>query len=79
MMQATVDRIIDGRDLEPPEPFVQTMEALDTLKPGQKLLLLLAREPFPLYRALELNGYIWQTNRLADGTVEILIWQRTDE
>ena len=78
MMQAKADRIIDGRDLEPPEPFVQTMEALDTLKPGQKLLLLLAREPFPLYRALELNGVFWKSERNGVGEFEILMWRDGD-
>ena len=76
MGEAKADQVIDGRYLEPPEPFIQTMEALDRIKPGQKVLLQLGREPFPLYRALELNGYSWQTERLEDGTVEVLIWQR---
>lgn len=67
-------RLVDGRHLEPPEPFVRTMEALDTIVPGQQVRLLLAREPFPLYRALELNGYTWRTEHLPDGDVEILIW-----
>ena len=40
------DRIVDGRGLEPPEPFVLTMEALDTIEPGQTVLLKLGREPF---------------------------------
>ena len=50
---------------------------LDTIKPGQKVLLIVGREPFPLYRALELNGFSWQTERLPDGSVEVLIWNRT--
>ena len=70
------DKWIDGRHLEPPEPFVQTMDALDTLAPGQKLRLRLVREPFPLYRALELNGVAWQTERTPDGEFEILMWHR---
>jgi tRNA 2-thiouridine synthesizing protein A len=78
MTQASADRVIDGRQMEPPEPFVQTMAALDSLKAGQKLLLVLAREPFPLYRALQLNGLAWLTARSADGDFEILIWHRTD-
>jgi uncharacterized protein (DUF2249 family) len=69
--------LIDGRYLEPPEPFVQTMEALDTLAPGQKLRLRLVREPFPLYRALELNGVEWRTERRPDGEFDILMWHRT--
>ena len=71
-----VARVVDGRDLEPPEPFVQTMDALDSITPGQKVMLILGREPHPLYRALDLNGYAWQTERKDDGTVEILIWHK---
>ena len=70
------DRIVDGRELEPPEPFVQTIEALDSITVGQKVMLLIGREPLPLYRALELNGYSWQTERAADGTFEILMWHK---
>jgi tRNA 2-thiouridine synthesizing protein A len=76
MNQARAERVIDGRSMEPPEPFVQTMEALDTITPGQKILLIVGREPIPLYRALELNGFSWQTERLQDGSVEVLIWHR---
>jgi hypothetical protein len=52
------------------------MEALDHLEPNRKLLVLLPREPFPLYRALELNGFSWQTEHQADGTVTVLIEHR---
>lgn len=76
MKQTPADRVIDARQMEPPEPFVQTMEALDTLQSGQKVLLLLGREPFPLYRALELNGFAWQTTHLPDGSVEVLMWHK---
>ena len=78
MSEIKADQVIDGRDLEPPEPFLLTMEALDAIQPGQTVLLLLSREPFPLYRALELNGYAWETSRLEDGTVEILIRHRPE-
>lgn len=76
-MQA--DRVIDARDLEPPEPFVRTMEALDEINPGEKVLLFLGREPFPLYRALELNGFSWKTTQAADGTVEVLMWHKPSQ
>ena len=71
---ADAERLIDGRDLEPPGPFVQTMAALDMLAPGQRLRLRLVREPFPLYRALELNGIAWQTERRPDGEFDIVMW-----
>ena len=77
MTQARADLVIDARNLEPPEPFVLTMEALDGIGADQKLLLLLSREPHPLYRALEINGFAWQTDRKPDGLVEILIWRKS--
>jgi hypothetical protein len=40
--------VLDARDLEPPEPMVRTMEALDKLARSEKLLVLLPREPYPL-------------------------------
>lgn len=67
--------VVDARYLEPPEPFVQTMDALDTLPEGEKLLLLLFREPHPLYKVLRLNGYAYSTELQADGCYEILIWK----
>lgn len=76
MTRAKADRIIDARNMEPPEPFVQTMEALDSIDCGQKVLLILGREPVPLYRALELNGYAWQTERTPEGTIEVLMWHK---
>jgi uncharacterized protein (DUF2249 family) len=73
MTKVTADIVIDARGLEPPEPMVRTMEALDRIGPSEKLLVLLPREPYPLYRALEINGFAWRTTCRSDGTVEVLI------
>jgi tRNA 2-thiouridine synthesizing protein A len=70
------DTVIDGRDMEPPEPFVRTMQALAASGPGQRVLLRLPREPFPLYQALASGGFAWQTERHADGLVEVLMWRK---
>ena len=77
MTQARANLVIDARNMEPPEPFVRTMEALDRIGVAEKLLLVLSREPHPLYRALEINGFAWQTDRKPDGLVEILIWRNS--
>jgi uncharacterized protein (DUF2249 family) len=76
MSQTPADKIIDGRDMEPPEPFVRTLEALDTLGPQEKLLLILTREPHPLYRALVKQGFTYATEVTLQGTIEILIWPK---
>lgn len=68
--------VIDARELEPPEPFERVMEALCDLAPGDDILLILNREPFPLYRVLERNGYAWETASFADGRFEIHIYEK---
>jgi uncharacterized protein (DUF2249 family) len=65
--------IIDGRDLQPPEPLELTLEALDRLEPGQELVLLLHCEPHPLYSILSRNGYSHTSEFRADGVNEIRI------
>ena len=67
--------VIDARDLEPPEPFERVMEAISVLEPGGQVMLILNREPFPLYRVLQLNGHQHKTTAFPDGRFEIVITQ----
>jgi uncharacterized protein (DUF2249 family) len=60
--------VIDARGLEPPRPFELVMEALCELKAGDSVRLILEREPFPLFRVLDRNGYRYKVNRSEDGT-----------
>ena len=71
----TAEILLDARDLEPPEPLERTLAALDELAPGQRLRLLLPREPYPLYAILERNGYQHETELHPDGYFAILIWR----
>lgn len=65
--------MIDGREMQPPEPLEKTLEALDTLPAGGELRLLLYCQPHPLFNILRMNGFVWQENIAGDGTHEILI------
>lgn len=65
---------LDTRELPPPEPLVQALEALDELPRGQSLRLLIAREPHPLYKSLRDSGHTWKTELQDDFSFEILIW-----
>ena len=65
--------LVDARDLEPPEPLEKVMQALDLLRPGQSIRLLLHREPFPLYPLLAEKGFRHDTRMEADGSYVILI------
>ncbi|MCB1917625.1 MAG: DUF2249 domain-containing protein [Rhodocyclaceae bacterium] len=52
-----------------------TLDALDELPEDGELVLLIHREPGPLYSYLVQNGYEYQTESLEDGTFRILIRQ----
>lgn len=68
--------LVDARYLEPPEPFVRVMEALDAFDRDATLdevRLLIFREPFPLYKVLDQHGYVRQTTLEPDGTYVIVI------
>ncbi|MCE9569168.1 MAG: DUF2249 domain-containing protein [Rhodocyclales bacterium] len=58
--------VIDGREMQPPEPMERTLEAL----------LLLYCQPQPLFNILGKNGYAWSEEVRADGTREIRIRKR---
>jgi len=65
--------VLDARYMEPPEPFIKTLDMLQALPEGERMLLLLFREPHPLYRVLQQDGFRYETRLQDDGTFEILI------
>jgi uncharacterized protein (DUF2249 family) len=68
--------ILNVRGLEPPEPLERVLDALSQLSPGQQISMLIDREPFPLYRILDNNGFDHQTNPMPDYSYEVLIWHK---
>jgi hypothetical protein len=66
-------RVIDGRNLEPPEPLELALAELATLAPGEELVMLLRCEPLPLYSMLERSGFGYRAKLRPDGTNEIRI------
>lgn len=57
---------LDVCGLEPPEPLERVLDALSLLKPGQRLRMLIDREPRPLYGILERNGFVYDVDLRAD-------------
>lgn len=66
MSQSSAPVIVDARGLTPPAPLNLTLEALDVLPPGGEVILLLYREPTPLYDVLRRNGFTHRTE-IRDG------------
>jgi TusA-related sulfurtransferase len=73
-MERRMSAVLDVGGLEPPEPMVRILEALDTLGPDEQLRVLIDREPVPLYSILQRNGYRHRTTAQQDHRYEVLIW-----
>ncbi|MBY0556799.1 MAG: DUF2249 domain-containing protein [Burkholderiaceae bacterium] len=71
---ALPDAVLDVRGMEPPEPMVKVLEALDLLAPGGRLQVLIDRQPVPLYQVLQRNGYSHLTSPGDAGGYQVLIW-----
>lgn len=67
-----MDHLIDAREMEPPEPMERTLDALAMLSAGDRVVLRLTRQPFPLFDLLRRMGYLWEVSG-GDGDYQILI------
>jgi TusA-related sulfurtransferase len=61
-------RHLDNRDLDPPEPMVRILAAVESMEPGQVLSALLCREPVFLFPQLAQRGHTWHGGFEPDGT-----------
>jgi len=68
--------VVDARGLEPPEPMVRVLNALDELPRGERLLMLIHIEPRPLFRVLERNQFAYRCELMPEGHFEVTIWHR---
>lgn len=67
-------RSLDNRDLDPPEPMVRILAAVEEMRKGEVLSALLCREPVFLLPELAKRGHQWQGAFEPDGaTYRILI------
>lgn len=64
---------LDNRGLEPPEPMMRTLAALEELPQGETLSIINDRRPMFLYEQLEEKGYKHVTTALEDGSFLIEI------
>src|SRR5262249_23677829 len=59
---AATPTVIDVRGLEPPQPMVKVLEAIDRLEPGVELEVRHDRRPTLLYPLLDERGYVHDTD-----------------
>ncbi|MEQ6375468.1 DUF2249 domain-containing protein [Bacillaceae bacterium S4-13-58] len=65
--------ILNNRGLEPPQPMMRTLEALETLEGGETLAIINDRRPMFLFAELDERGYSYETEEQKDGSFKITI------
>lgn len=65
--------VVDVRGLEPPQPMVRVLEALDGLGVGQRLEVIHDRRPLFLYPQLDERGFVHATDEPEPGVVRITV------
>lgn len=68
--------ILDNRGLEPPQPMMRTLAALESLNDNETLTIINDRRPMFLYEQLEELGYQQQTQQQDDGSYKIMIFRK---
>lgn len=70
--------VLDVRGMEPPEPMVRTLAALETLPRGETLVQINVREPRFLLPQLEERGYVYEVREQAEDLVRVFIRHSED-
>jgi tRNA 2-thiouridine synthesizing protein A len=64
---------LDNRGLEPPQPMMRTLEALEDLQPGEKLAIINDRRPMFLFAELDEVGSTYDVEEQSDGSFKVVI------
>ena len=65
--------LLDNRGLEPPQPMMRTLAALEELEKGQSLVIINDRRPMFLFEQLDELGYLYLTEQQEDGSYKVTI------
>lgn len=69
--------MLDNRGLEPPQPMMRTLAALEELQEGQTLVIINDRRPMFLFEQLDEMGYLYLTEQQEDGSYKVTISRKT--
>jgi TusA-related sulfurtransferase len=69
------EHFVDACGLAPPEPLLRLFAALDASAPGDRVWLLIDREPTLLFQILRLNGLQFSYTRNSDTVHLITVWR----
>ena len=69
----TTGIFLDNRGLEPPQPMVRTLKALERCAPGERVMIHNNRVPMFLIEELKTLGYGYEVEKQSDGSAIVTI------
>lgn len=66
---------VDCRELEPPEPMVKVLEAVEKMGKEEAVLMLHRKKPALLLPRLKEKGLDFELTEKEDESIELLIWR----
>ncbi|PWU67796.1 MULTISPECIES: DUF2249 domain-containing protein [Gracilibacillus] len=66
---------LDNRGLQPPQPMIRTLEKLEELTSGEKLMIINDRRPMFLFQELDEQGIHYECEAQSDGSYIITIYK----
>lgn len=67
------EKFLDNRGLEPPNPMIRTLEALEAMAPGEVLVIHNDRVPVYLLPQLGDEGATYEVEEQPDGSAKVRI------
>ena len=67
--------IVDCRELEPPEPMVKVLEAVNNMSADEAVLMIHRKMPRLLFSKLDELGFSHDVTEESEGLIKLLIWR----
>ena len=67
--------IVDCRELEPPEPMVKVLEAVNDMEADEAVLMIHRKMPRLLFSKLDELGFSHEVTEESEGLIKLLIWR----
>ena len=68
-------KIVDCRELEPPEPMVKVLEAVNNMAADEAVLMIHRKMPRLLFSKLDELGFSHDVTEESEGIIKLLVWR----
>ncbi|MDT8316797.1 MAG: DUF2249 domain-containing protein [bacterium] len=67
--------VVDCRELEPPEPMIKVLEAVNNMADDEAVIMIHRKMPRLLFSRLDELGFSHEVTEESEGFIKLLIWR----